>query len=1036
MDISTALSAVKGTLDRVLDKNLQDLVRAIRNHKDDEAKFITTCLEEIKVELRNDSYAVKANAVNKLAYMLGCDISWAAFNIIEVMSSSKFTYKRIGYHCASQSFHDETDVLMLATNMIKKDLNGHKMYDTSTAISGLACFMNEDMARDLHTDIISLMSSSKPYIRKRAVLLMYKVFLRYPEALRSCFLRLREKLDDPDPGVQAAAVNVICELARKNPQHYLSLSPVFFQLMTTSSNNWVLIKIIKLFGALTPFEPRLGKKLIGPLTNLIHNTSAMSLLYECINTVLAGIPNHEASIQLCVQKLRVLIEDSDQNLKYLGLLAMIKILKHHPKSVQSHKDLVLNCLDDRDESIRLRALDLLLNGLTNKKNLTEIIKTLLKHASNTAYGAHYKMELVSKIIQICSQNDYQLVISFEWYISVLVQLAQTPGIKSGKIIAAQLMDVSIRVESVREFATEQMSVLLENCATLANRYKHSALLDILHAASWICGEYAHFLTNPQRTLDGVLSAAALKSLDTQSQPLLLLSALKLYCKHCMVLLQRAEENVCEPQSLLDSLLELSNGLIDKITLFVHSADLEVQERAVWIHQLLSMVVKQLNRVKSGAYVKPRPVGQAVEQVSVLEQRLVELALPEDATASVVELKEEEADKPLMLEPNDEVNELIAGDMIEELTKLESEQTQRSSSTCSNEQTVVSEADSLLNALKPVVLELSMLFAREVNPVTATAQKKVPVPEGLDLDAWINEPPSAKTKDSDSDTPRENKQRKKKKKHREPEEPSNDLFQGLQSKAPVVDLAESERVRLERQKERDNNPHYLKPMTNSPKKAPLNAESSINGHAHKEDKKPTNEEDSVLNLLAKPDQFIPEKLRGSEKEKKRKKKHHRDRSEERDDRVAPVVKKTFDLPEGVVDAPEQDDGMNEEDPHARLNLVLDDLFQEQGIADELMSKEKKRKKKKAPQAIDADRFAEILSEPNNPLTACRITSKYPCPANKSVLDHEEAFKLEDIFVQLLEQARSQIGCQIVDRIQLTASLYAAASQQVFILLKVN
>jgi len=90
------------------------------------------------------------------------------------------------------------------------------------------------------------------------------------------------------------------------------------------------------------------------------------------------MPNHSTSIQLCVQKLRILIEDSDQNcklyflilaqnnkmlkfftVKYLGLLAMSKILKTHPKSVQSHKDLILQCLDDKDESIRLRALDLL-----------------------------------------------------------------------------------------------------------------------------------------------------------------------------------------------------------------------------------------------------------------------------------------------------------------------------------------------------------------------------------------------------------------------------------------------------------------------------------------------------------------------------------------------------------------------------------------------------------------------------------------------------------------------------------------------------
>ena len=92
-----------------------------------------------------------------------------------------------------------------------------------------------------------------------------------------------------DSGVQAAAVNVICELARKNPKNYLPLSPVLLRLMnpnTGSSNNWVLIKIIKLFGCLIPHEPRLGKKLEEPLKNLINNTSAMSLLYECINTLI------------------------------------------------------------------------------------------------------------------------------------------------------------------------------------------------------------------------------------------------------------------------------------------------------------------------------------------------------------------------------------------------------------------------------------------------------------------------------------------------------------------------------------------------------------------------------------------------------------------------------------------------------------------------------------------------------------------------------------------------------------------------------
>ena len=147
----------------------------------------------------------------------------------------------------------------------------------------------------------------------------------------------------------------------------------------------------------------------------------MSLLYECINTVIAvlisissGLPNHNSSIQLCVQKLRILIEDSDQNLKYLGLLAMGKILKTHPKSVQAHKDLVLSCLDDKDESIRLRALDLLY-GMVTKKNLMEIVQRLVKNVTEGQIGNKFRDELILKLVDICSQNDYQYIVNFEWY---------------------------------------------------------------------------------------------------------------------------------------------------------------------------------------------------------------------------------------------------------------------------------------------------------------------------------------------------------------------------------------------------------------------------------------------------------------------------------------------------------------------------------------------------------------------------------------------------------------------------------------------
>lgn len=65
---------------------------------------------------------LKGTALLKLIYleMFGHDMSWASFNVLEVMSSPKYLQKRVGYLGAVQSFRSDTEVLMLATNLLKK----------------------------------------------------------------------------------------------------------------------------------------------------------------------------------------------------------------------------------------------------------------------------------------------------------------------------------------------------------------------------------------------------------------------------------------------------------------------------------------------------------------------------------------------------------------------------------------------------------------------------------------------------------------------------------------------------------------------------------------------------------------------------------------------------------------------------------------------------------------------------------------------------------------------------------------------------
>uniref|UniRef100_A0A8C4J361 AP-3 complex subunit delta-1 n=1 Tax=Dromaius novaehollandiae TaxID=8790 RepID=A0A8C4J361_DRONO len=790
-----ALKMVKGSIDRMFDKNLQDLVRGIRNHKEDEAKYISQCIDEIKQELKQDNIAVKANAVCKLTYlqMLGYDISWAAFNIIEVMSASKFTFKRIGYLAASQCFHEGTDVIMLTTNQIRKDLSSPNQYDTGVALTGLSCFVTPDLARDLANDIMTLMSHTKPYIRKKAVLIMYKVFLKYPESLRPAFPRLKEKLEDPDPGVQSAAVNVICELARRNPKNYLSLAPLFFKLMTSSTNNWVLIKIIKLFGALTPLEPRLGKKLIEPLTNLIHR-------YVTTNTAL--FIQHCASIQLCVQKLRILIEDSDQNLKYLGLLAMSKILKTHPKSVQSHKDLILQCLDDKDESIRLRALDLLY-GMVSKKNLMEIVKKLMIHVDK-AEGTTYRDELLTKIIDICSQSNYQYITNFEWYISILVELTRLEGTRHGHLIAAQMLDVAIRVKAIRKFAVSQMAMLLDNAHLIASNTQRNGICEVLYAAAWICGEFSEHLEEANQTLEAMLRPKV-TTLPGHIQAVYVQNMVKLYAS----ILQQKEQS-----GEKEAAQEITQLMIERLPQFVQSADLEVQERASCILQLIKYIQK-------------------------------------------LQIKE-----------------------------------------------------------VPVAEEVIALFAGELNPVAPKAQKKVPVPEGLDLDAWINEPPS----DSES----------------EDEKPKTIFHDEEQRhsrhKQPEIDEEELARRREARKQEQANNPFYIK---SSP--SPQKRYQDTPGVEHI----PVVQIDLSVPLkvpgMPMSDQYVKleeerrhkQKLEKDKKKKKQKKekrgKHHRHNSlhTESEEDIAPahhVDIITEEMPENALPSDEDDKDSN--DPYKALDIDLD------------------------------------------------------------------------------------------------------------------
>ena len=501
--------------------------------------------------------------------------------------------------------------------------------------------------------------------------------------------------------------------------------------------------------------------------------------------------------------------------KYLGLLAMGRILGPHPKAVQPHKDLVLACLDDKDESIRIRALDLLY-GMVSKKTVMEIVRRLMTHMDR-AEGTFYRDELLQKIIQICSQNNYQYITNFEWYISVLVELCRMEGSHHGGLISSQLMDVAIRVEAVRGFTVGQMALLLENAHVLLGpAAATSSIAEVLFAAAWICGEFSHLLPNPRATLEAILRGR-LSCLAGHIQAVLVHSVVKLFVR---IAATAEEEDDCEMMNEITTLLE------ERLETWSSSGDLEVQERAVFALQLVRFVKEK-----------------------------------------------------------HENNEKLGGQLV-------------------------------------------MLVAGELNPVAAKAQKKVPIPEGLDLDSWINSPPSESEAEDEEDLM------------------SNDLFLRSEDRSPISGIGkpdkresyqpteeELQKRRAARIQEQANNPYYMKVSSSNRSSTRSSPKASLSNLQVDEIPIEAIELSVPLTIPGMTSLSKYEMVDGSGGSKKHRRKKTKKRSKKKgtpvssseDEAPTPLIVNTCagEMPDGATLSDDNDrDSRAPDDPHRALDIDLD------------------------------------------------------------------------------------------------------------------
>lgn len=428
----------------MFEKNVAAMVRGLRERPND-AGFVSATLAEIKQELASMNFSIKTNAFLKLGYlsMLGVDLSIAQMPIVEVMSSSQFVLKRPAMFVASLAFKgSNSSISLLTTNIFLKELGSPNYFEIATAVSCLSAICTVDIANGVVDAVVLLCTHSKPYVRKKAALALFKLCEVNPALFVSVAPKLKDLLSDSDQSVQAAAVSAFVEIASRNPKLVVPNIPIFFHLLKEIKNNWMLIKLLKLTEKLCAVEPRLWAKLIqsNVLGDLIASTKAKSVQVEFTRFVLtvgarsAAVSSEQehAIVDRAFVLLVEFLESPDPNIRCIamtvvdGMLTGLTTDSAVSNSLVVKRETIFNLVvkgvDSTDATMRKSALSALTRLVNSADSATHVIQQLLALFTKFESKKTIQLQIVLAILRMAQHDSYAFIKDTEWYLRILILL--------------------------------------------------------------------------------------------------------------------------------------------------------------------------------------------------------------------------------------------------------------------------------------------------------------------------------------------------------------------------------------------------------------------------------------------------------------------------------------------------------------------------------------------------------------------------------------------------------------------------------------
>eukprot|EP00850_Spirogloea_muscicola_P007406 SM000037S13541 [mRNA] locus=s37:534342:540282:+ [translate_table: standard] len=510
---------------------LRDMIRAVRACKTaaEERAVIAKECAALRAAFRDaDAGAAGGGAaadhrhrnVAKLMFvhMLGYPTHFGQMECLKLVAGGGFPEKRVGYLGLMLLLDERQEVLMLVTNSLKNDLNNHSnQYIVGLALCALGNIGSAEMSRDLAPEIERLLSSNNSYIRKKAALCSVRLVRKVPELVENLVGPASGLLIDKHHGVLISGVKLVTELCLVSATAldlFRRQTPALVRILknlvisgyapeydvggvTDPFLQILILRLLRLLGRNDPdasdimsdvlAQASLGNCHYGQVaTNTESNKNAgNAILYECVQTIMAV----EAIGGLRVLAINILgrfLANRDNNIRYVALNMLVKVVAVDTQAVQRHRNTILECIKDSDVSIQRRALELVY-ALVNENNVKASTKELLEYLKISA--PEFKPDLTAKIcllVQRFSPNK-------RWHLDILIKVMVEAGQYVGEDFVRSLIVLIMNAPELHGYTVR----LVYRAFQSWQGQESLAQLTV-----WCIGEYGELLVKPTDELEG------------------------------------------------------------------------------------------------------------------------------------------------------------------------------------------------------------------------------------------------------------------------------------------------------------------------------------------------------------------------------------------------------------------------------------------------------------------------------------------------------------------------------------------------------